>query len=239
MLDEPAAALLDAQSGERPSRPNAYGKTEQRSEAVGYGVAAWNKSGPNYADTGGASRFYLNVAPDPLEGERFFYAAKASRRERSAGLPNGQQSTHPTVKPITLMAWLVKLVTPPGGTVYDPFMGSGTTGCAAALVGVRFVGSEMDPEYCEIARRRIAHWAEHGADGLKMAAPAAMGGLRRYGNGKGMGDTVRRCPEHGESFPSGSNHYRCGCPAVRVPPIDVSKPPPAVTDLPLFAAVAD
>jgi DNA modification methylase len=65
---------------------------------------------------------------------------------------------HPTVKPIALMKWLITLVTPPGGTVLDPFAGSGSTGCAAAVLGVDFVGIEQDPEYAEIARRRIAHW---------------------------------------------------------------------------------
>lgn len=67
---------------------------------------------------------------------------------------------HPTVKPIALMRWLCRLVTPPGGLVLDPFMGSGTTGCAAMLEGFNFVGIEREPEYIEIARRRITYWAE-------------------------------------------------------------------------------
>lgn len=65
---------------------------------------------------------------------------------------------HPTVKPIALMRWLVRLVTPPGGVVLDPFMGSGTTGIAAHLEGMRFIGIEREAEYIEIAERRIAHW---------------------------------------------------------------------------------
>lgn len=63
---------------------------------------------------------------------------------------------HPTVKPVTLMRWLVRLVTPPGGVVLDPFMGSGTTGMAALTEGFRFVGIERETEYLTIARARIA-----------------------------------------------------------------------------------
>lgn len=63
------------------------------------------------------------------------------------------------MKPISLMRWLVRLVTPPGGRVLDPFVGSGTTGIAAVLEGFDFVGIEREPEYVEIARARIAHWA--------------------------------------------------------------------------------
>lgn len=81
---------------------------------------------------------------------RFFYVAKASKRERGEG--NG----HPTVKPIKLMSYLVKLVTPPGGTVLDPFMGSGTTGIAANNEGFEFIGIELEQEYYEISRQRIA-----------------------------------------------------------------------------------
>jgi site-specific DNA-methyltransferase (adenine-specific) len=64
---------------------------------------------------------------------------------------------HPTVKPIKLMEYLIKLVTPPGGTVLDPFCGSGSTGVAAFKNGFRFIGIEMSREYAEIAERRIAH----------------------------------------------------------------------------------
>ena len=71
------------------------------------------------------------------------------------------------MKPINLMRWLVRLVTPPGGLVLDPFTGSGTTGCAAALEGFRFVGIEREPEYAAIARARIAWWAEH-PDGMEL-----------------------------------------------------------------------
>ena len=83
------------------------------------------------------------------QAARFFYCAKASKSERGPG------NTHPTVKPLALMRYLVRLVTPPGGTVLDPFMGSGTTGLAAAAEGFRFVGIERDEAYFEIARRRL------------------------------------------------------------------------------------
>ena len=88
-----------------------------------------------YSDTGSAARF--------------FYAAKASKKDR------GEGNTHPTVKPTDLMRYLCRLVTPPGGTVLDPFMGSGSTGKAAMREGFRFIGCEMSPEYLEIARARI------------------------------------------------------------------------------------
>lgn len=93
------------------------------------------------------------------EVSRFFYTAKTSRKEREAGLPQGDKraNVHPTVKPIELMRYLVRLITPSQGTVLDPFMGSGSTGCAAALEGFDFVGIERESEYFEIAQRRIEH----------------------------------------------------------------------------------
>jgi site-specific DNA-methyltransferase (adenine-specific) len=69
-----------------------------------------------------------------------------------------------TVKPIELMRWLVRLVTPPGGIVLDPFCGSGSTGCAAVQERMRFVGIDKDPEYLAIARARIAHWVPRQVD---------------------------------------------------------------------------
>jgi site-specific DNA-methyltransferase (adenine-specific) len=121
---------------------------------------------------------------------RYFYTAKASRREREAGLDGmparvvgtlaggGEgasdpvsarftkvaSNVHPTVKPIALMRWLCRLVTPPGGLVLDPFNGSGSTGCAAVLEGFRYLGAELEAEYVEIARKRIAHWAAQTPD---------------------------------------------------------------------------
>jgi DNA modification methylase len=91
--------------------------------------------------------------------------AKASQAERSHGLPEGMRSSHPTVKPIALMRHLVRLVTPPGGVVLDPFTGSGSTGCACVREGFNFVGVEREPEYVTIARARIAH-AQPALEGI-------------------------------------------------------------------------
>ncbi|MHA1160162.1 DNA-methyltransferase [Rahnella sp. CFA14(1/10)] len=81
---------------------------------------------------------------------RFFYCAKASKKDRDEG------NNHMCVKPTELMRYLCRLVTPPGGTVLDPFMGSGSTGKAAAMEGFCFIGIEREENYVKIARRRIA-----------------------------------------------------------------------------------
>ena len=86
---------------------------------------------------------------DSGSAARFFYCAKARKSDR------GIMNDHPTVKPTNLMRYLCRLVTPPGGTVLDPFMGSGSTGRAAWLEGMNFVGIELDPAYMTIAKRRI------------------------------------------------------------------------------------
>lgn len=95
----------------------------------------------------------------PSDGDkspaRFFYCAKASKADR------GDDNNHPTVKPTDLMRYLCRLVTPPGGTVLDPFTGSGSTGRGAILEGFNFIGIEREAEYVEIARRRIADAANH------------------------------------------------------------------------------
>jgi DNA modification methylase len=67
----------------------------------------------------------------------------------------GASGKHPTQKPIDLMQWLIRLITPKGGTVLDPFLGSGSTGVAADREGMNFIGIEQDPEYAEDARRKI------------------------------------------------------------------------------------
>jgi hypothetical protein len=87
---------------------------------------------------------------------RFFYVAKVSGRERNEGLPDGMTNIHPTLKPVSLMAYLCRLVTPPGGVVFDPFMGSGSTGKAALREGFGFIGCEMDAAYFAIAQARLA-----------------------------------------------------------------------------------
>jgi adenine-specific DNA-methyltransferase len=83
------------------------------------------------------------------EPSRFFYVAKASQKER------GKDNNHPTVKPIKLMEYLIKLITPPNGIVLDPFMGSGSTGVAANNLGFNFIGIELNEEYFEIAKERL------------------------------------------------------------------------------------
>ena len=85
---------------------------------------------------------------------RFFYTAKCSKKDRNEGL-EGVVNNHPCLKPTALMRYLCRLVTPPGGIVLDPFMGSGSTGKAAMLEGFRFIGIEREAEYVEIARARI------------------------------------------------------------------------------------
>lgn len=114
------------------------------------------------------------------DSSRFFYCAKTSKKEREAGLGSltaktvkdgrkakadnprlrgetERKNTHPTVKPISLMRWLVRLITPPGGTVLDPFTGSGSTGCAVVEEGFDFIGCELSEEYVTIANKRIEH----------------------------------------------------------------------------------
>ena len=116
---------------------------------------------------------------DTGSAARFFYCAKTSRADRNAGLDNpgpihkhgatlrhmenavrddiAKGNIHPTVKPSDLMAYLCRLVTPPGGVVLDPFMGSGSTGKAAVREGFRFIGVEIGADYFPIAVARIQH----------------------------------------------------------------------------------
>jgi site-specific DNA-methyltransferase (adenine-specific) len=93
----------------------------------------------------------------PSDASRFFYTPKADAEDRNDGIPPKLRNRHPTVKPVDLMRWLVRLITPPGGVVLDPFMGSGSTGKACALEGRDFVGVELDPDYVSVAEARIAH----------------------------------------------------------------------------------
>jgi site-specific DNA-methyltransferase (adenine-specific) len=86
---------------------------------------------------------------DSGSAARFFYCAKATTEER------GEGNNHPTVKPVALMRWLCRLVTPKGGTVLDPFMGSGSTALACDAEQFDFIGCELSPEYAAIAERRI------------------------------------------------------------------------------------
>ncbi len=86
-----------------------------------------------------------------------------SRKKQKIRGYNSAGNNHPTVKPIELMKYLIKLVTPPGGTVLDPFNGSGSTGCAAVELGHEYIGCELDPAYVEISLKRIAAWVKQDA----------------------------------------------------------------------------
>ena len=149
-----------------------------------WGTGALNIEGTRITDAGRwPSNVILDEEAASLLGEpsRFFYVAKASKAEREAGLdgveavrsadrikddgvggdnPRNRSNQpranhHPTVKPLALMRYLVRMVTPPGGVVLDPFMGSGSTGCAAVREGFDFVGIDLTPEYVAIAQKRI------------------------------------------------------------------------------------
>jgi site-specific DNA-methyltransferase (adenine-specific) len=176
IFDEQAAKLVDEQSGISKSQGGRIGKKETSN--IDFGLSGkYEKGDPGFGDTGGASRF--------------FYCAKASKRDRNEGLDNlpeiqttggggltaelredgsfetasaggkygsvkaKQTNFHPTVKPTSLMRYLVRLVTPPNGLVLDPFMGSGSTGKACALEHFDFVGIELNAEYIKICEARI------------------------------------------------------------------------------------
>ena len=169
ILDPYTAELLDEQSGQTKSgniKPHA---SNNSSTIYGNGSGFQpDITGSHIGDSGGASRF--------------FYVAKASKRDRNEGLQELEakqvfgdeggtyqglsnsnkpsNNFHPTVKPTSLMEYLIKLVTPPNGTVLDPFTGSGSTGKAAILQGFDFIGIEMTEEYLPIIEGRLKH-AEH------------------------------------------------------------------------------
>lgn len=172
----PANLIHDGSDGVVAAFPQAPG----RQRAVGPQHGA-NPSINTYGDYGPRQQF--NPRGDNGSAARFFYCAKASRRDRNEGCENmperalnwssgtknpgsfqsegtkkAANNNHPTVKPTDLMRYLCRLVTPPGGTVLDPFMGSGSTGKAAMLEGFRFIGIEREAGYLEIARARI-QWA--------------------------------------------------------------------------------
>jgi DNA modification methylase len=113
------------------------------------GANPTRRGGLGYHGAAGQADCFAPRGTDSGSAARFFYTSKASRDDRGPG------NTHPTVKPLDLMAYLCRLVTPPGGLVLDPFMGSGTTGKAAMGEGFRFVGIERDPAYFAIAEQRL------------------------------------------------------------------------------------
>ena len=175
ILDDVAAEILDEQSGERPVSGAARNGRPAQARDNGERVAlhgGLHGNGTLHNDTGGASRF--------------FYVAKTSRAEREAGLdhlpevrrddgrvtdhhvPNlrttERRNHHPTVKPIALMRYLVRLITPPGGMVLDPYGGSGSTACAAVLEGFASTTVELTPEYIPLIEGRIEHCRDNAPD---------------------------------------------------------------------------
>ena len=176
ILDEEAGMALDEQSGTSKSSKRGAELNKKGYKGDLYTPVDTDYRDDNtYGDKGGASRF--------------FYCAKVSKKERNAGLEDMEEkkkefetttrtnketadkfgcerkgtakNTHPTVKPINLMAYLCRLVTPPNGIVLDPFMGSGSTGIAARLEGFRFCGMEMNEDYFKIATARIENFESY------------------------------------------------------------------------------
>jgi site-specific DNA-methyltransferase (adenine-specific) len=172
ILDEYTAELIDEQSGvsKSPSGVQVRKAGSEFGQNTGWN-AHKNKDTlrQGHADSGGASRF--------------FYVAKASKRDRNEGLDElpevrhsdrnatdgvdgdnprnrtnqAKQNFHPTVKPTALMQYLIRLVTPANGVVLDPFAGSGSTGKAAILENKHFIGIELTPEYLPIIEGRLQH----------------------------------------------------------------------------------
>ena len=142
MFDEEAAKALDEQSGERKgfASQNCNNQKLYGGNALNASSTTRNGFKQGYNDIGGASRF--------------FYVAKTNKKDRNEG---GATNNHPTVKPTELMRYLVRMVTPKNGIVLDPFMGSGSTGKAAILEGMRFIGIEKEKEYCKIAKQRVKY----------------------------------------------------------------------------------
>jgi site-specific DNA-methyltransferase (adenine-specific) len=154
ILDEEAAKMLDEQTGDLGvSRGGNIGVRKNKIYGQ-YGESI--KGDPGYGDSGGASRF--------------FYCAKTNRDERFAYcytcnevIPQNEWTNHkshevefhPTIKPLKLIEYLVRLITPPNSIVLDPFFGTGTTGIAAFKQGFRFTGIEISESYVKIAEHRL------------------------------------------------------------------------------------
>lgn len=128
---------------------------EQSGELYSASAAYYTRGGKN--SWPGETEENLPTGLDAKGGaSRFYYCAKPGKKERNAGLSEGEVNKHPTVKSVELMKWLIRLVTPPNGIVLDPFMGSGTTGVACMEEGFRFVGIELEEDSSRVAQARIA-----------------------------------------------------------------------------------
>ena len=180
ILDEESARLLDEQSGDLTSgaMSGEYAGNTGKTACFGeFGLAPRDIE----ANSGGASRFFYCAKPSTAERERgteererkpLAQGNQAQAEVKRGNLEHGGDSgmntvkmrgnIHPTVKPVDLMAYLIKLVNPPGGTVLDPFLGSGTTAIAAETLMVKWVGIELSAEYAAIAEARIAAETQQG-----------------------------------------------------------------------------
>jgi len=141
-----AVAMLDEQSAPRMHSAGAARAPGMKVAAPSYVASSYqfppSRNMRRFGDKGGASRF--------------FYVAKGSPSEKSAGLDG--RNDHPAVKSIALMRWLIRLITPRGGQVLDPFAGSGTTMIAARLEGASVIGIEQDRGHADKAVRRLLYW---------------------------------------------------------------------------------
>jgi site-specific DNA-methyltransferase (adenine-specific) len=171
IFDEQAAKLLDEQSGtsKSPTGIITQGGKSGGGYDIGTSDGTRNTKFQGHGDRGGASRFFYCAKAskrdrnDGLEGfekkEKRYMATKNGTGETSKGMEqftsDPMANFHPTVKPTSLMRYLVRLVTPPNGLVLDPFMGSGSTGKACALEHFDFVGIELNAEYIKICEARI------------------------------------------------------------------------------------
>jgi hypothetical protein len=170
VMDDLAALVLDEQSGELRAGENPQGL--QGIPRNTYGTySGFERDEREVFDSGGASRFFYVAKPSREErdyGCEHLSAksgGEATRRtDGSAGLNSpragsgrtgGARNYHPTVKPVELMRWLIRLITPPNGVVLDPFLGSGTTGMATKYEWCDFIGIEREEQYLRIAEARI------------------------------------------------------------------------------------
>ena len=174
LLDGEAARLLDGQSGITESNPNPNPNPNFKNLVFGRGMGGVVSVRNQHSDSGGCSRFFYTSKASRSERELGLEALPAVRHGKSGGAAaaaargedydNGDsgfnrtvqvKNHHPTVKPVDLMRWLCRLVTPPGGVVLDPFCGSGSTGIAALEEGFGFIGMDLEAEYLDIAEARI------------------------------------------------------------------------------------
>jgi site-specific DNA-methyltransferase (adenine-specific) len=166
LLDEESAAMLDEQSGELTTGANPTSRCSTKFQGIFSGFVGQKECTPaRGADSGGASRFFYTAKADSTERNKHLGGMPAivttDGRENPIDNPFQRGETlrrnhHPTVKPVDLLRYLCKLITPPGGVILDPFAGSGSTGVAAFEEGFDYILIEKEPEYCQLARMRNA-----------------------------------------------------------------------------------